>query len=208
MTIKYALHGLYLITNEDDFLVLHPKLEVALQSGIALLQYRRKKTPPSDRETEARQILALCNQYQVPLVINDDLLLAVKLGCGLHLGQDDGSLIDARAQLGADAIIGRTCHDSLAFAKRAADEGASYLAFGTVYPSTTKPNAPLVSFTVLTAATEQFGLPICAIGGLTPENAQRVKTTGVSLYAVVSDILDLSVTDIEDRVKLWQKSLA
>ncbi len=208
MTTKYSLQGLYLITNEDDFFVLLPKLEAALQSGIALLQYRRKKTPPSNRENEAREILALCNQYQVPLIINDDLSLAAKLKCGLHLGQSDGSLIEARARLGAYAIIGRTCHDSLEFAKQAVDEGASYLAFGVVYPSTTKPNAPRVSLKVLAAAAEQFKLPICAIGGLTAENAQPVKGTGVHLYAVVSDLLDLPKADIKDRVKLWQKSIA
>jgi thiamine-phosphate pyrophosphorylase len=208
VTTKYALAGLYLITNEDDFVVLRPKLEVALQAGIALLQYRRKKTPLVDQAHEAQEILELCNQYQVPLIINDDLALAVKLNCGLHLGQRDGSLVDARTQLGADAIIGRTCHDSLEFAQRAADEGASYLAFGTVYPSTTKPDAPRVSFTVLTAATARFQLPICVIGGLTPENAQQVKATGVHLYAVVSDILDLPVADIKDRVESWHASLA
>ena len=207
MTKKNSLQGLYLITNEDDFIVLRPKLEAALQAGIALLQYRRKKTPKLQQEQEARDILALCNQYHVPLIINDDLTLAEKLSCGLHLGQGDGSLIDARARLGINAIIGRTCHASLELAKQAADDGASYLAFGAVFPSTTKPKAQLVSLEVLAAAAKQFDLPICAIGGLTPENAENIKASGINLYAVVSDILDLTVCDIEARIKLWQNSI-
>jgi thiamine-phosphate pyrophosphorylase len=207
VTTKHSLQGLYLITNEDDFVVLRPKLEAALQAGIALLQYRRKKTPKSQQEQEARDILALCNQYHVPLIINDDLALAEKLSCGLHLGQGDGSLIEARERLGRKAIIGRTCHASLELAKQAAADGASYLAFGAVFPSTTKPNAQFVSIEVLATAAEQFDLPICAIGGLAPENVETVKETGVNLYAVVSDILDLSVCDIEARIKLWQNSI-
>ncbi|MBC7751507.1 MAG: thiamine phosphate synthase [Candidatus Saccharibacteria bacterium] len=208
MTTKHSLQGLYLITNEDDFVVLRPKLETAMKAGIALLQYRRKKTPKSHQEQEARDILELCNQYHVPFIINDDLVLAEKLSCGLHLGQGDGSLIEARDRLGADAIIGRTCHDSLELAKQAADEGASYLAFGAVFPSTTKPNARLVSLETLAAASQQFELPICAIGGLTPENSERVKATGVSLFAVVSDILDLSISATPARIKLWQNSIS
>ena len=207
MKTKHSLQGLYLITNEDDFVVLRPKLEAALQAGIALLQYRRKKTPKSQQEQETRDILALCNQYRVPLIINDDLNLAEKLSCGLHLGQGDGSLIKARARLGANTIIGRTCHNSLSMAKQAADEGASYLAFGAVYPSTTKPNAQQVSLEILTTAAEQFDLPICAIGGLTAENVAAVNVAGVHLYAVVSDILDLPICDISSRILLWKKAI-
>ncbi|GAC1374062.1 MAG: thiamine phosphate synthase [Aquirhabdus sp.] len=207
VTTKHSLQGLYLITNEDDFVVLRPKLEAALQAGIALLQYRRKKTPKSQQVQEARDILALCNQHHVPLIINDDLELAEKLSCGLHLGQGDGSLIEARARLGANAIIGRTCHDSLIMAKQAAEEGASYLAFGAVYPSTTKPNAQQVSLEVLATAADQFELPICAIGGLTAENVAPVSAAGVNLFAVVSDILDLPVCDISSRILLWKKAI-
>lgn len=207
MTTKHSLQGLYLITNEDDFVVLRPKLEAALQAGIALLQYRRKKTPKSQQEQEARDILALCNQYNVPLIINDDLALAEKLSCGLHLGQGDGSLIEARVRLGSNAIIGRTCHNSLTLAKKAADEGASYLAFGAVFPSTTKPNAHQVSLEVLATAAEQFELPICAIGGLTAENITFVNAAGVNLFAVVSDILDLPIAEIGIRIEKWKKAI-
>ncbi len=207
MTTKHSLQGLYLITNEDDFVVLRPKLEAALQAGIALLQYRRKKTPKSQQEQEACDILTLCNQYHVPLIINDDLALAEKLSCGLHLGQGDGSLIEARARLGANAIIGRTCHDSLSMAQQATNEGASYLAFGAVYPSTTKPNAQQVSLEILATAAVQFDLPICAIGGLTAENVTPVNAAGVNLYAVVSDILDLPTSDISRRIHKWQKEI-
>ena len=200
-----TLHGIYLITNDDALSDLLPKLDAAMQAGIALVQYRRKKTPAHLQELEAQQILILSKHYNVPLVINDNVDLAERLQCGVHLGQGDGSLVDARKRLGQDAIIGRTCHNSLEFAMVAFDEGASYLAFGAVFPSTTKPNAQHVSFEILLKAKAMFGLPICAIGGLTAENIQPVKSSGVDLYAVVSDILDLPVSQVRQRVNLWNQ---
>jgi len=200
------LHGLYLITNDDPAPVLMPKLEAALHSGIALLQYRRKQIPHQDQRHEAADIRALCTAYQIPLIINDDIDLAEQLHCGVHLGQGDGSLVDARNRLGAEAIIGRTCHASLPLAAEAAAEGASYLAFGAVYPSLTKPLASRVDLTTLEAA-RQFDLPICAIGGLTADNISPLKTRGVSLYAVIGDILNLPRDQIPHRMAEWQRQL-
>ena len=201
------LHGLYLITNDDPLDVLLPKLEAALIAGIALLQFRRKKTPNSQLEQEARAILALCQRYNVSLVINDNLALAKILNCGVHLGQDDGELAEARATLGRDAIIGRTCHASLTLAAQAAREGASYLAFGAVYPSTTKPHADRVHLQTLINASQQFAQPICAIGGLSVENAAEVKAAGVDLFAVVGDVLNLTADRIPDRIQAWHDRL-
>jgi thiamine-phosphate pyrophosphorylase len=178
-----------------------------MQAGIALVQYRRKKTPAHLQEQEAQEILNVCHQYKVSLVINDNVDLAERLQCGVHLGQGDGSLLDARQRLGRDAIIGRTCHHSLEMAFDAAEQGASYLAFGAVFPSTTKPNAQHVSFEILSKAKAMFELPICAIGGLTAENIQPVKSSGVDLYAVVSDILDLPISQIGQRVNLWNQTI-
>ncbi|AXI04587.1 thiamine phosphate synthase [Aquirhabdus parva] len=202
-----ALQGLYLITNDDPFDVLFPKLEEAMHAGIALLQYRRKKILPTDQENEALNILSLCKQYHVPLIINDNIALAEKLYCGVHLGQGDGSLIDARVRLGTDAIIGRTCHASLALASQAVDDGASYLAFGAVFPSLTKPHANRVDLETLSTAAERFPLPICAIGGLTAENVDEVRSAGVNLFAVVGDVLNLPVGKIAERVNQWRDTL-
>lgn len=202
------MRGLYLITNDDPFDMLHQKLHIAMQhTAIALVQYRRKNVVPAVQLQEVDALLELCQRYQVPLVINDNLALAQQFGCGLHLGQGDGSLLEARARLGAQAIIGRTCHDSLALATQAANDGASYLAFGAVFPSATKPNAQRVSLDVLQQAKLQFALPICVIGGLSVENSQPLVDMGIELYAVVGDILNLPVTQVAQRVKAWQALL-
>lgn len=207
VTTPSPLQGLYLITNDDALSDLLPKLEVVFQTGIALLQYRRKKTPSHLQEQEAQEIQLLSNHYKVSLVINDNLDLAERLQCGVHLGQGDGSLVEARERLGRNAIIGRTCHNSLELALKAQKEGASYLAFGAVFPSATKPNAQQVSLETLAKAKAMFELPICAIGGLTAENIAPVKSAGVDLYAVVSDILDLPVSQIQNRIALWNQTI-
>ncbi len=178
-----------------------------MRSGIALLQYRRKKTLPIDQESEILDILSLCKQYHVPLIINDNIALAEKLYCGVHLGQGDGSLLEARKRLGPDAIIGRTCHASLDLAEQALHEGASYLAFGAVFPSSTKPNANRVELATLATATERFTIPICAIGGLTAENINDVKHAGVDLFAVVGDVLNLPLAMVAERVNQWRDKL-
>lgn len=200
--------GLYLISNDDPLPLLLAKLDAALATGaIALLQYRRKQTATAEREAEAAQILALCQRHAVPLIINDDMALAEKLGCGVHLGQSDGSVIEARQRLGQAAMIGRTCHDSLEFARQAVADGASYVAFGAVYPSVTKPNAHVVSLTTLRHAKQQLSVPICVIGGLTAENIQPCVDLAVDLYAVVSDVLSLPVDQVTVRLQAWQRAL-
>lgn len=202
------MRGLYLITNDDAFDVLYQKLHIALQSGpIAFIQYRRKQIMLAQQVREIEILLKLCQQYQVPLIINDNLVLARQFACGLHLGQGDGSLTDARAQLGTQAIIGRTCHDSLELAKQAVAEGASYLAFGAVFPSSTKPNAQRLSMATLQQAKAQFELPICVIGGLTVENSQPLINLNIDLYALVGDVLNLDMDQVAQRVKAWQALL-
>lgn len=200
------MRGLYLITNDDDFALLKDKIAVALKTGgIALLQYRRKKINVGEQLLEIDQIQNICQHYDVPLIINDNIALAAAFGCGLHLGQGDGSLLEARRQLGQHAIIGRTCHHSLGLAAQAANEGASYLAFGAVYTSATKPNATQVDLNTLAQAKQQFNLPICAIGGLSVENSQPVIEAGVDLLAVVGDIFNLPTEQIQARVNAWQQ---
>ena len=201
--------GLYLITNDDPLLLLLAKLDAALSTGVvALLQYRRKHVPAAERAAEAAQILTLCQRHAVPLIINDDVALAERLGCGVHLGQSDGSLIEARQRLGQAAMIGRTCHDSLDFARQAVADGASYVAFGAVYPSATKPHAQLLSLATLHHAKQQLNLPICVIGGLTAENIQPCVDLAVDLYAVASDVLGLPLDEVVGRVRTWQHALS
>ncbi|WP_293735043.1 thiamine phosphate synthase [uncultured Acinetobacter sp.] len=203
------MRGLYLITNDDPLQLLLEKLEVALATGhIAILQYRRKKVAKADQLDEVEQIQVLCETYQVPFVINDDLELAEQFGLGVHLGQSDGEIIDATARLPQGVIIGRTCLNSLELAEKAIVEGATYVAFGAVYATSTKPEAGNVGIEVIQQAKQKFDVPICAIGGLTVENSQLVIDVGASLCAVISDILGRSTAEIPARVNAWAKLFA
>ena len=199
-----AMRGLYLITNDDPFELLIEKISTALATDrVALLQYRRKKVEKTNQNTEIEKILKICNQHNVPLIINDDLAQAQRFGAHLHLGQDDGSIVEARQVLGESAIIGRTCLNDLSLAEQAIHDGASYVAFGAIYGSTTKPEAGNIGLDVLKQAKQQFDIPICAIGGLTAENSQAVITAGADLCAVVSDILGLESEQIPQRIEAW-----
>lgn len=198
------MRGLYLITNDDPLELLLDKLEIALSTGhIAILQYRRKKVAKTDQYFEVEQIKVLCEAYHVPFVINDDLDLAVRYGLGVHLGQSDGEISDATQKLPQGVIIGRTCLNSLALAEKAIQDGATYVAFGAIYATSTKPEAGNVGIEVIRQARQQFDVPICAIGGLTVENAQVVIEQGADLYAVISDILGRPVQDIPARIQAW-----
>ena len=202
---SHVLRGLYLITNNDPLPVLLSKLNTAMRSApIALLQYRRKHTPETEQAFEIEQILTLCKSYHVPLIINDSVALADQFRLGVHLGQSDGRVDEARQLLGHRAIIGRTCGSSLALAQQAQVDGASYVAFGAVFPSRSKPEAQALDLGILNQARRELSLPICTIGGLTLENASTVIAQGADLCAVIGDVLDRPLTEIADRVGAWQ----
>ncbi len=199
------LQGVYLITNNDPWSLVFAKLQAAITAGVRIVQYRRKQVPLTEQWAELTQLFEYCQGFKVQLIINDQLEQAAHFGCGLHLGQSDGSLIEARAVLGDQAIIGRTCHNSLGLAERAVAEGASYVAFGAVYPSRYKPNAVRVELETLKQALQQFGTntPICAIGGLTVENSVPLVNSGIRLLAIVGDIMDCPPENIGPRVTAW-----
>ncbi|MCF4885392.1 thiamine phosphate synthase [Acinetobacter baumannii] len=198
------MRGLYLITNDDPIQLLLKKLDAALATRqIAILQYRRKKIDKAEQPAEVEQIKQLCEKYQVPFVINDDLKLAAQFGLGVHLGQSDGEITDAKSQLPEGVIIGRTCLNSLELAQKAIADGATYVAFGAVYATATKPEAGNVGIEVIKQAAAQYDLPICAIGGLTVENSKPVIEAGADLCAVISDILGRSTAEIPARVQAW-----
>ncbi|WP_202741656.1 thiamine phosphate synthase [Acinetobacter baumannii] len=198
------MRGLYLIANDDPIQLLLEKLDAALATRqIAILQYRRKKVDKADQPAEVEQIKQLCEKYQVPFVINDDLKLAAQFGLGVHLGQSDGEITDAKSQLPEGVIIGRTCLNSLELAQKAIADGATYVAFGAVYATATKPEAGNVGIEVIKQAAAQYDLPICAIGGLTVENSKPVIEAGADLCAVISDILGRSTAEIPARVQAW-----
>ncbi|WP_210641174.1 thiamine phosphate synthase [Pseudomonas sp. Tri1] len=189
------LRGLYAITDSQllagKFLAY---VEAALEGGVTLLQYRDKSSDEARRLREAEALRNLCERYKTQLIINDDAELAARLGVGVHLGQTDGPLAPVRALLGRQAIIGSTCHASLELAEQAAAEGASYVAFGRFFTSNTKPGAPSANLELLERARLKLHVPICAIGGITLDNAAPLVAHGVDLLAVVHGLFGADST--------------
>lgn len=170
-------------TGSDDMLT---AVAAALTGGVSLVQYRDKGTDHVRRTQEARRLAELCREQGVPLIINDDVALAAEVGAdGVHLGRDDAGVQAARDRLGEHSIIGVSCYNELARARAAVDQGADYVAFGSVFPSRTKPEAVHAPLELLSEAREILPVPICAIGGITPENARQVVAAGADLIAVV-----------------------
>ena len=176
------LRGLYAITPEG---VAPDKVRLALEGGIALLQYRNKKR---DR-VHAAAIVKLAKEYGVPVIVNDDVALALELDAqGAHLGRDDGDLRPARARL-QGKILGVSCYNDASLARAAVQAGADYVAFGSVFASPTKPGAVRAPLSVFGEA-KALGVPLCAIGGITLENAPPLVAAGADLLAVISDLFD------------------
>lgn len=193
-TFAQALgRGLYVITDglRPDLLDVTSQ---ALAGGARLLQYRDKSDDSARRYSEAAALRQLCDTYAVPLIINDDVALALAVAAdGVHLGKDDDDLAAARAVLGRDAIIGVSCYDSLRRAKTAAAAGASYIAFGAFFPSPTKPLAPRASIELLRQSAA-LDVPRVAIGGITPDNAPSLVEAGADYLAVISAVF--GATDV------------
>jgi len=185
-----AARGLYLVTpDEPDTARLRERVAPLLPFA-TWLQYRNKAAGPALRMRQADMLQALCAMHAVPLLVNDDARLASSVGAaGVHLGDGDGAIAAARALLGADAIIGASCYQDLARARDAAAEGASYVAFGAMFPSATKPGARPLDASLLPKA-RTLGLPVVAIGGITAENAALPIQAGADLLAVIGGVFD------------------
>lgn len=184
--------GLYAITPETaDTDRLLTQVEAVLAGGAAVVQYRDKSNDVARRHEQASELLVLCRQFGVPLIINDDLRLADLCDAdGVHLGRDDGSVAKARVILGPDKFIGASCYQSLDLARAAQDAGANYVAFGSFYPSSTKPQAEHAELALLHAARTAIHVPIVAIGGITPANAGALIDAGADSLAVLSALFD------------------
>ncbi|MGH8517998.1 MAG: thiamine phosphate synthase [Panacagrimonas sp.] len=182
------LRGLYAITPDiADTAALAAKVEQALKAGVAMLQYRNKIISKDKRLLQARELAPLARGYGVPFIINDDVEIALAVGAnGVHLGKDDGDLAAARAKL-PGRILGASCYDDLEKAKAAVRAGANYVAFGSVFPSPTKPQATRAPLSLFSA---NLGVPRCAIGGITLDNAAAAVAAGADMVAVISALFD------------------
>lgn len=193
------IRGLYAIT--DPTLIgserLLPACEQALRGGARLLQYRDKDSDASTRFRNAQALRELCHQYGALFIVNDEPILAKAVKAdGVHIGQSDGGVRAARELLGADAIIGVSCHGDARLAQQMADEGASYVAFGRFFPSHTKPQAPGADSAVLASA---LPVPKVAIGGITPDNAGQLIDAGADAIAVIHGLF--ASDDIESMAR-------
>jgi thiamine-phosphate pyrophosphorylase len=197
------LRGLYAITPDiADRPKLHHLVHEALDGGIAALQYRCKSLTPWLRLNEAKMFAALCRSKGVPFIVNDDLDLAINVEAdGVHLGREDGDLAAARAKL-RGKFLGASCYDSLQAARAAVAANADYVAFGSVFPSPTKPAAVRAPHSLFSAA-KSLGVPLVAIGGITLENAPQLLRAGADCLAVLSDLFD--VPDIAARARAYGK---
>ncbi len=192
MSKRFPSSGLYIITDDslpDQNIITTTK--IALNAGANVVQLRQKTATSlqSVAHSLAEQLLILCNQHQVPLIINDDPEFAHQIGAdGVHLGKDDTDIKSARERLGEQAIIGVSCYNSLELALTAQSQGADYVAFGCFFSSASKPHATPANINLLTAAKSQINIPIVAIGGITPENAGQLVTAGADYLAVIQGI--------------------
>lgn len=185
------LRGLYAITPDAPLptSTLVEQVGAAIAGGARVIQYRDKTHGRDERCQRAAALLTICRASGVPLIINDDLELAVELGAdGVHLGRDDPDPRAARERLGETAIIGVSCYDQLALAEAAEAAGAGYVAFGSFFPSTTKPKAVRPDPGLLTEARRRVALPLVAIGGITPHNGGSLIAAGADMLAVVTGV--------------------
>ncbi|MEQ1487416.1 MAG: thiamine phosphate synthase [Methylotenera sp.] len=196
MSQAQQISGLYAITpDEPNTALLLTKVEAALQGGIAVLQYRNKLANHKLQTQQSREILLLCRQYNVPLIINDSVKLCLTLDAdGVHLGADDGNLAEVRARIGADKILGASCYNRFDLALQAQQAGASYVAFGACFASSTKPNAPVAGLELFKQAKSQLHIPAVAIGGIALTNAPLVIGAGADSIAVINAIFSPNFT--------------
>ena len=190
--------GLYAITPDRDYGdgELLAAVEAALRGGAVMLQYRRKTLSRPRALCELDVLIPACERHGALLFVNDDIELAAASGAhGVHLGRDDG---DYQALLRAPdrrLLVGVSCYNTLALARNAVTAGADYIAFGSVFPSGTKPAAVHCPLSVIAAARRELGCPIVAIGGITPDNAIEAVEAGANFVAAIEGVF--GTADVE-----------
>lgn len=187
------ISGLYAVTPDtDDTAALMAMVGGALAGGARIVQYRNKTAGKSLQRAQAGALLNLCLRANAMLIVNDHVDLAAEIDAhGVHIGGEDGSLADARQRLGANRLIGVSCYREIDRARAAADGGADYIAFGSFFASSVKPNAVRAPLSLLADA-KSLGLPMVAIGGITSDNAGSLIHAGADAVAVISALFATS----------------
>lgn len=183
--------GLYAITPDVDLAidVLAAQVAAALAGGAVVVQYRRKHLTRATALAELAALRPLCTAARAPLIVNDDLELALASRAdGVHLGRDDGDWATLAADTRRRLLLGLSCYADVERAVTAAQHGVDYVAFGSFFPSDTKPLARPCSLVVLEAARRRLTIPIVAIGGITPENGVHLVRAGADFLAVISGL--------------------
>jgi thiamine-phosphate pyrophosphorylase len=195
------MKGLYLVTPDwDGTDALIKATETALSVGIGLLQYRHKTANGELRLEQASALLKLCRQHNVPFIVNDHIDLCIALDAdGIHVGGTDASVAVVRTLIGKDKILGASCYGDFALAEQAQIAGASYVAFGGFYPSRVKKYEVSTPASIVSKAKSQLTLPVCVIGGMTPENAKPLVKEGADMVAAISSVY--SADDIATAVR-------
>ncbi len=195
---KPPCKGVYAITDERLLPenLFPQKIRQALEGGVRIIQYRDKSADATKRLEQATLLRHLCQQYQALLIINDDIELCRAVQAdGVHLGEEDNAISYARTRLGHHAIIGASCYNQFSLAKQAKQSGADYVAFGTLFPSPTKPDAVTAELGLIEKASKHLNIPVCAIGGITADNASKPISAGADMIAVISSLF--AQTDIQ-----------
>ena len=196
------IRGLYAITpNEADTEDLLRKVRLALLGGARVLQYRNKAADAVLRLEQARALRELTHEFSVPLIINDDAMLAQQVDAdGVHLGGEDGSVAAARTALGRSGkLIGASCYNRMALAHEAVRQGADYVAFGSFFASAVKPGAVSASPDLLRQARREIALPLVAIGGITALNGAQLLEAGADALAVISAVFGAADIQVAAR---------
>lgn len=185
-----AIRGLYAVTpDEPDTATLVAQVSAALSGGARFVQYRNKTASPSLRLEQARALKPVCDAHGAALIINDHVALAHAVdAAGVHLGAEDGAVEAARDAIGAGKLIGVSCYNQLDPANAAQASGADYVAFGSFFPSRIKPDAVQAPIDLLLRARRTLSIPVVAIGGITPGNAEVLIANGADALAVITAV--------------------
>ena len=208
MSKKARLQGIYVLSDAHltPTQTILSQMKRVLESGVSVIQFREKYASDAQIELTCKALQALCTQYNALFIIDDRVELVKKINAdGLHVGKEDMDYTKARALLGDDKIIGVSCYGDIQRAQHYEALGADYVAFGSFFPSPTKPNSPVVPLAILQEAKAVLQVPICAIGGINLDNIKELSRSGIAMYSLISAIYKNDT--IEENIKALKQKI-